>query len=313
LLTRRCRSSRGRTRTAFAVAFLVTEAARLRHGQDKAVSSPGLQLGRAGKVCQCGTHPRRHRADTCARASHQVSARFRPHPWPDSPVCARSIRCRTPLHRLRGMLSLISSVAKLTRPASTHRVRPKPSDKSLVAALLARLEPSLRFRFSLIALGRGDKTKWPRDFVRPVTSNTARGVAYRRRRQKLPAMLRTGKPPALSVRPASFQSLRNSPVLLAPALQKLVGLTDENQICPRPRRWTSRPAGLGCPVTISRPSFRSVPAAGTRRNWLRAGATRPGLFGRPGKDGQCGTHPSGFAAPLSCRMLPGQSHNTFCV
>jgi hypothetical protein len=40
------------------------------------------------------------------------------------------------------------------------------ASKDLVAALLARLEPSLRFRFSLIALGRGDK-KWPRDFVRP--------------------------------------------------------------------------------------------------------------------------------------------------
>ena len=29
--------------------------------------------------------------------------------------------------------------------------------RTLVAALLARLEPSLRFRFSLIALGRGEK------------------------------------------------------------------------------------------------------------------------------------------------------------
>ena len=38
--------------------------------------------------------------------------------------------------------------------------------KTSSLALLARLEPSLRFRFSLIALGRGDK-KWPRDFVRP--------------------------------------------------------------------------------------------------------------------------------------------------
>ena len=43
----------------------------------------------------------------------------------------------------------------------------KGISKDLVAALLARLEPSLRFRFSLIALGRSKTKKWPRDFVRP--------------------------------------------------------------------------------------------------------------------------------------------------
>ena len=53
--------------------------------------------------------------------------------------------------------------------------------RTLVAALLARLEPSLRFRFSLIALGGQQETQagrdaphigqgtaiWPRDYVRP--------------------------------------------------------------------------------------------------------------------------------------------------
>ena len=52
---------------------------------------------------------RRHRADTCA--ARQVSARFRQCPLPDSTLSARSIRCRTPLQRLRGMLSLIPTVA----------------------------------------------------------------------------------------------------------------------------------------------------------------------------------------------------------
>jgi len=42
-----------------------------------------------------GITPWLHRAATCARASHQVSARFRPQPMPDSSVCARCIRCRT--------------------------------------------------------------------------------------------------------------------------------------------------------------------------------------------------------------------------
>ena len=55
--------------------------------------------------------PRLHRADTYTRASHQVSARFSQCPLPDSTFSARSIHYRTPLHRLRGMLSLIPSVA----------------------------------------------------------------------------------------------------------------------------------------------------------------------------------------------------------
>jgi hypothetical protein len=67
-----------------------------------------------------------------------------------------------------------------------------PSGTDLVAG--ARLEPSLRFRFSLIALGRGDgmagaartgrattsglKRISPRCFARATRSITARGVAY---------------------------------------------------------------------------------------------------------------------------------------
>jgi len=42
-----------------------------------------------------------------------------------------------------------------------------PVRKDLVAALLARLEPSLRFRFSLSRSEGSVKTKWPRDYVRP--------------------------------------------------------------------------------------------------------------------------------------------------
>ena len=43
--------------------------------------------------------------------SRQASARFRPRTMTDSPLSARSIHCRTPLHRLRGMLSLIPTAA----------------------------------------------------------------------------------------------------------------------------------------------------------------------------------------------------------
>ena len=55
--------------------------------------------------------PWRHRADACVRASRQASARFRQCPLPDSTFSARSIHCRTPLHRLRGLLSLIPTAA----------------------------------------------------------------------------------------------------------------------------------------------------------------------------------------------------------
>jgi hypothetical protein len=48
-------------------------------------------------------------------------------------------------------------------------------------------------------------------------------------------------------------------------------------VSPRPRRWTSRPAVSVLAGAASHwPSFRSVPAAGTQRNWHRAIATVPG-------------------------------------
>jgi hypothetical protein len=70
-----------------------------------------------------------------------------------------------------------------------------PSGTDLVASLLARLEPSLRFRFSLIALGRATNKMAAR--LRPARkllardashgqdlAISARGVAYRRNQRK---------------------------------------------------------------------------------------------------------------------------------
>ena len=54
---------------------------------------------------------RRHRADTCASCLAPSIGTLPPHRWPDSSICIRSIPCRTPLHRLRGMLSLIPTAA----------------------------------------------------------------------------------------------------------------------------------------------------------------------------------------------------------
>jgi len=117
----------------------------------------------------------------------------------DSPVCYRLQS--GPLH-CAGFIPqpALRSSANLPRQPGEKSVRPDggsrqggQSGTDLVAALLARLEPSLHFRFSLIALGRSDKSKqaarrclsaktsnMPRDFVRPRRSNTARGFAYRR-------------------------------------------------------------------------------------------------------------------------------------
>ena len=72
-----------------------------------------------------------HRADTCARASHQVSARFRPQPLPDSPALHplhsnRSIPAfRHKNHWLHAWLPLIRSVGRKQSRPSQKRLRPQ--------------------------------------------------------------------------------------------------------------------------------------------------------------------------------------------
>ena len=78
------------------------------------------------------------------------------------------------------------------QPAGAPKLK---TAKTSSLALLARLEPSLRFRFSLIALGRGDKSKMAARLRPAKSSNTARGFAYRPG-QAYGAMLRMSpKPP----------------------------------------------------------------------------------------------------------------------
>jgi hypothetical protein len=75
------RSSRGRTRTAFAVAFSNFRFQHFPGGfteRTLALRSPDAAASLVA-----------HRL-----TSRQVSALFRPHRWPDSSFCARSIRCR---------------------------------------------------------------------------------------------------------------------------------------------------------------------------------------------------------------------------
>jgi len=79
---------------------------------------------------------------------------------------------------------------KLTRPSKQPAGALKKNDglsgklaggpANLVAALLARLEPSRCSRFSLIALGHcEDSQTWPRDYVRPESELWARCFACR--------------------------------------------------------------------------------------------------------------------------------------
>jgi hypothetical protein len=86
---------------------------------------------------------------------------------------------------------------------------------------------------------------------------------------------------AARLRPAKASAIVAATVQLsvAPqaALPKLAAPAGKTKISPRPRRWTPQPAGSGFALAPeNRPSCRSVPAAGTRKNWHRAIATVPG-------------------------------------
>ena len=112
----------------------------------------------------------------------------------------------------------------------------------------------------------------PRDFVRP-------------RHQHYGARLRLSpKTAAIARATSSGQDARNNREIghfrTASISQATLQRTETTELTAQtmfgltPRRWTSRPAVSAAPVTISRPSFRSVPAAGSQRIGFRAGATR---------------------------------------
>ena len=128
----------------------------------------------------------------------------------------------------------------------------------------------------------------------PVLADHARAW---RQKNKMAARLRPAKASALRREAAPIaEDISNSIARLrpmqdvsnsrgdGPAFGRFAGYAPEtgrprwkNQISPRPRRWTSRPAVSGSPVLPwNWPSCRSVPAPGTQRNWHRAIATVPG-------------------------------------
>jgi hypothetical protein len=151
------RSSRGRTCTAFRFAFLVSEAARLRHGQDYSSVTPRLPAWACQNPASQSGHLRCVRL-TLARlhrlTSRQASALFRPRPMTDLPALR-------PLHSTPRPLQMKQAPAAFVPPAANWQDSQKQ-------------------------LGRSPRRRhqWPRDFVRPAHRNTARGFEYRRRPQQ---------------------------------------------------------------------------------------------------------------------------------
>ena len=138
----------GEPSRCFRFAFLVSEAARLRHGRDTAVSRPGLQLGRAGDAISPASQSGHLREPSLALTrpwspigfgSRQVTrfAQIASSPLPHCSararrqthqLCARSTRCRTQLRRLRWMLSLVPTSANWRDCRRRHSCAPNKKE-----------------------------------------------------------------------------------------------------------------------------------------------------------------------------------------
>ena len=170
MLTRRCRSSRGRKRTAFAVAILVAQAARLRHGQDTAISRPGRRLGvRKSLPVRHGASPEGPPAITERTLALVPRAKY-PHCFArarDGLISLPPLHSLTRLlHRLRRSLPLISKSSKLTRPSMQTAGAPK-LQTAKTSSLRSSRGSNLHCVLVLADRARACDKKWPRDYVRP--------------------------------------------------------------------------------------------------------------------------------------------------
>ena len=182
-----------------------------------------------------------------------------PHPWsPTGSLRAKPPHCSAPT------------------AGRTHPFAPAP----FAAASATQIARIALAHSDGRKLPRPAKTAVPRRFQRPRCS------AYRPRHQHYGARLRLSprtkaiaprgfarcKPPALSVR---------SVISAPPPFRRLHCGEQKQPNSLRKPNWSDTPAldfaacCLGCPITVSRPSFRSVPSAGSQNRWLRAGATVP--------------------------------------
>jgi len=186
-------------RRRLANVFRSINASRLvEHSARCQASKPRRYRSSVGKRKQTGAH----RADTCARASRQVSALFGPRPCRTHQFAASPFRSIAVIAGAAGTsIPLPSEVAKADETVKAGSGRAQIANgKDLVAALLARLEPSLHFRFSPTALGGQRENKirprccayrprpaiWPRDFVRPRHQQYGARRCLRRRQSNSP-------------------------------------------------------------------------------------------------------------------------------
>jgi hypothetical protein len=129
--------------------------------------------------------------------------------------------------------------------------------------------------------------------LRPaMTSNTARGCAYRRGQSNSPRCFARARHQHYAPRPAAFSSLRRLHFEKPPDLSPRIDWSGH-----QPSR--SRPAVVVFPVTPKRPSFRSTAAAGRRRNWLAFHCSPWERVQTPRQN------IVSFAAELSCRNASG--------
>ena len=181
----------------------------------------------------------------------------------DSPVCYRLQS--GPLH-CAGFIPQPTFHSFANLPRQPGEIRALPNDgqsgTDLVAALLARLEPSLHFRFSLIALGRCEKmaarlrparTSAIRREALPVAEDENNSTARLRPVQATSIIREIGHfcPASIAHAHCGGQKQPNS-------LRKII-LTDTPALgfaaCwSRLKGWTK----------VSRPSFRYAPAAGSQ-------------------------------------------------
>jgi len=193
-----------------------------------------------------------------------------------------------------------------------HTFRPSPQEKQA-----ARLRPARK----LLArdASHGQDTAIRREAL-PIAAGKSISIARLRPMQDVSIIRETGQ---LLVAPLIFRCIafrsralhsQNWPASLRkPSLSETPSL-DFTACC------------LGCHAPISRPSFRSVPAPGTQRNWHCAGATVP--VGRdavtdPAKFWSGFAHGVGMTERRRLRcsclrawaasLLPGHSHNTYCA
>lgn len=190
-----------------------------------------------------------HRADTCARASRQVSALFDPRTMTDSPALHPFHSSRSSPAFRRNSIGSMPGLCSFVPTAANWR-----DSQNSSCAPKKRIPEAARLRPARTTAIRREASPIAEDTV--VARAVSPGQDDRNSRGDGPtfAALRRLR-------------LRNWPTPLAKPDWSETPSLDSAACC------------LGLPWSPQiRPSFRYVPSAGTQIHWLRAGATTPGTM-----------------------------------